>query len=168
MSNTYLTDAAVERCRLPQTGRAEISDSEPGLFLWITSKGRKSWVVIYRLANWPQYIPAPRLNVNPPKEWEGQDDNLFVVRARTHLPGQDERAELPVLMVHQRVPQQDGTKAYWCWTYYDDNRWRLLEPPEALPLYGMENLKGKSVVFLHEGAKAARECTRLAATGLHP
>ena len=49
MAKTHLTDAAVERYRRPQTGRTEISDSEPGLFLWVTASGTKSWVVIYRL-----------------------------------------------------------------------------------------------------------------------
>lgn len=49
MAKTYLTEAAVERYRRPQTGRTEVSDTEPGLFLWITPNGTKSWVVIYRL-----------------------------------------------------------------------------------------------------------------------
>lgn len=49
MAKTHLTDAAVERLRRPQTGRTEISDSEPGLFLWVTPNGTKSWVVIARL-----------------------------------------------------------------------------------------------------------------------
>ena len=49
MAKTHLTEAAVERYRRPQTGRTEVSDTEPGLFLWITPNGTKSWVVIYRL-----------------------------------------------------------------------------------------------------------------------
>ncbi len=49
MAKTHLTDAAVERYRRPQTGRTEASDSEPGLFLWVTANGAKSWAVIYRL-----------------------------------------------------------------------------------------------------------------------
>lgn len=51
MAKTHLTDAAVERHRRPQSGRTEVSDSEPGLFLWITANGAKSWAVIYRLAD---------------------------------------------------------------------------------------------------------------------
>jgi integrase len=51
MAKTHLTDAAVERYRRPQSGRTEVSDSEPGLFLWITPNGAKSWVVVYRLAS---------------------------------------------------------------------------------------------------------------------
>lgn len=49
MGKIHLTEAAVERMRRPQTGRTEVSDTEPGLFLWITPNGTKSWVVIYRL-----------------------------------------------------------------------------------------------------------------------
>lgn len=49
MAKTYLTEAAVERYRRPVKGRTEVSDTEPGLFLWITPNGTKSWVVIFRL-----------------------------------------------------------------------------------------------------------------------
>ncbi|GAA3887455.1 site-specific integrase [Sphingomonas limnosediminicola] len=51
MAKTHLTDAAVERYRRPHAGRTEVSDSEPGLFLWITPNGVKSWAIIYRLAD---------------------------------------------------------------------------------------------------------------------
>jgi hypothetical protein len=49
MAKTHLTDASVERYRRPLEGRTEVSDTEPGLFLWITPNGTKSWAVIYRL-----------------------------------------------------------------------------------------------------------------------
>lgn len=49
MAKIHLTDAAVSRYRRPQQGRIEISDTEPGLFLWITPNGTKSWIVIFRL-----------------------------------------------------------------------------------------------------------------------
>lgn len=49
MAKTHLTEAAVERYRRPAQGRTEVSDSEPGLFLWVTATGTKSWMVIYRL-----------------------------------------------------------------------------------------------------------------------
>lgn len=49
MAKTHLTEAAVERYRRPAIRRIEISDSERGLFLWITPNGTKSWAVIYRL-----------------------------------------------------------------------------------------------------------------------
>ena len=49
MAKTHLTDAAVERYRRPQSGRTEISDAQPGLFLWITPNDTKSWAALYRL-----------------------------------------------------------------------------------------------------------------------
>jgi integrase len=49
MAKTHLTDTAVERYRRPTKGRTEVSDTEPGLFLWITPNGTKSWVTIFRL-----------------------------------------------------------------------------------------------------------------------
>lgn len=51
MAKMHLTDIAVERLRRPQKGRTEVSDSEPGLFLWISPNGTKSWVVRRRAAN---------------------------------------------------------------------------------------------------------------------
>lgn len=50
MAKVHLTEAAVERYRRPLKERTEVSDTEPGLFLWITPNGTKSWVVVYRLA----------------------------------------------------------------------------------------------------------------------
>lgn len=49
MGKIHLTEAAVERYRRPLKGRTEVSDTEPGLFLWITPNGLKSWMAIYRL-----------------------------------------------------------------------------------------------------------------------
>ncbi|HTM95804.1 MAG TPA: integrase arm-type DNA-binding domain-containing protein, partial [Croceibacterium sp.] len=45
------TDAAYRRMPLPKTGRTEVSDSDPGLFYWITANGARTWMVIYRLAD---------------------------------------------------------------------------------------------------------------------
>lgn len=49
MAKKFLTDAAIKNAPRPQTGRKELSDAEPGLFLWITPNGTRSWMVIYRL-----------------------------------------------------------------------------------------------------------------------
>ena len=51
MARKHLTDIAVERYARPANGRTEVSDSEAGLFLWVTASGVKSWAVIYRLPN---------------------------------------------------------------------------------------------------------------------
>lgn len=51
MARKHLTDIAVSNHARPAKGRKEVSDSEAGLFLWITASGVKSWAVIYRLPN---------------------------------------------------------------------------------------------------------------------
>ncbi len=49
MGKRYLTEAMAKNEPRPQKGRKELSDAEPGLFLWITKNGTRTWVVIYRL-----------------------------------------------------------------------------------------------------------------------
>ena len=65
-----------------------------------------------------------------------------------------------VLFVQQRVLLPDG-KADLPWSYWSDGTWRRMEPDGELPLFGLERLKDKSTVFLHEGAKAARDVQRM-------
>lgn len=49
MAKKHLTEAAVERYPRPARGRTEVSDTEPGLYLWITPNGTKSWMVRYNV-----------------------------------------------------------------------------------------------------------------------
>ena len=69
-----------------------------------------------------------------------------------------------IVMLQQRV-EKDGDKAYVPWTYFDDNQWRPLEPEVLLPLWGIDQLKTHGIVFLHEGAKAARAVRRMVEAG---
>jgi len=59
------------------------------------------------------------------------------------------------LLLQHRVDRPDGTKAYFVFTYWSDG-WRQVEPDEGMPLWGLEQLKKYSTIFVHEGAKAAR------------
>ena len=52
--------------------------------------------------------------------------------------------------------EKEGVRGFTFWTYYTDGKWRPLEPDEGLPIWGLEQLNDFKVVFLHEGAKAAR------------
>ncbi len=61
-----------------------------------------------------------------------------------------------ILMVQLRVDQPDGDKNYVPYTYWSDGIWRAAEPEGLLPLWGLDQLKHNSTVFIHEGAKAAR------------
>lgn len=60
-----------------------------------------------------------------------------------------------LVMIQQRRIKK-GDKVYVPWTYWSDEQWRCAEPEGKLPLWGMEDLKDNTTVFIHEGAKAAR------------
>ena len=66
------------------------------------------------------------------------------------------------IMLQSRVTDKNDEKNYvpWCWC--SDGKWRMCEPDGQLPLYGVEQLKDKSIAFIHEGAKSAREAKRIA------
>lgn len=61
-----------------------------------------------------------------------------------------------MVMIQARHEKRDGGKAYYPWTYWDDEMWRQMEPEGPLPLWGIDQLKDNAIVFIHEGAKAAR------------
>lgn len=61
-----------------------------------------------------------------------------------------------VEMIQQRVDPVVGEKKYEPWTFWSDGKWRKQEHGNLLPLWGTQQLKENSIVFLHEGAKAAR------------
>jgi len=61
-----------------------------------------------------------------------------------------------IIMLQVRMDLGEGEKRYVPWTYWDDNQWRKMEPEGPLPLWGIDQLRNQSTVFIHEGAKAAR------------
>jgi hypothetical protein len=61
-----------------------------------------------------------------------------------------------IVMLQARVDLGEGEKKYVPWTYWDDGQWRKMESEGPLPLWGIDQLKNNSTVFIHEGAKAAR------------
>lgn len=83
------------------------------------------------------------------------------------------------LMIHLRVEKGFDGKDYWPWTYWNDGKWRQMEPsfddyPEdtPIPLYGLECLrpivmaevgKRRLRVMIHEGAKPAAFVQRMLA-----
>lgn len=77
----------------------------------------------------------------------------------------DERDQ--IVMLQQRIDPKDSLiegedqKRYVPWTYWDDDKWRNAEPEGGLPLWGLDQLKENSTVFIHEGAKAARTVRRM-------
>lgn len=66
-----------------------------------------------------------------------------------------------IIMLQLRRDAPDGEKNYVPYTYWSDGQWRAAEPEGLLPLWGMEQLKNNTTVFIHEGAKAARAVARM-------
>ena len=89
----------------------------------------------------------------PPGIQDMNDSNLFIFR---DMGGN-------VLMLQYREDKKDGGKAYLPWTYWEDGVWRMAEPDGLLPLWGLEQLKDYKIVFIHEGARAARTCAEMVA-----
>lgn len=96
-------------------------------------------------ARWPELKPLMRV-VNPPKLMrEARPEDVFEFR------DPDRR----IRMVQVRV-EKNGEKEYLPFTYWSDDRWRMCEPDDPLPLFNADKIKDNTTVFIHEGAKAAR------------
>lgn len=99
---------------------------------------------------WPEVKKLSSI-INPPKMIaEAHPDRIFEFR--------DMSGDIIFIQVRQEIK---GEKFYVPWTYWDDDLWRMCEPDGPLPLFGIENLKDNSTVFIHEGAKAARAVQRM-------
>lgn len=61
-----------------------------------------------------------------------------------------------IIFVQKRWYDADGERHYIPWSYWSDEKWRPMEPSDKLPIWGVEQLRSHTSVFLHEGAKAAK------------
>lgn len=66
-----------------------------------------------------------------------------------------------IVMLQARV-ERKGEKAYIPYTYWSDGEWRCCEPDGPLPIFGMDRVKDAAVIFIHEGAKAAKHAQWMA------
>lgn len=66
-----------------------------------------------------------------------------------------------ILMVQTRKDIGTEKKIYQEWTHWESIGWQL-QAPDALPLWGLEQLREHSTVFIHEGAGAAARCRWMA------
>jgi hypothetical protein len=98
-----------------------------------------------RGAEWPTTVPVERISKPPQMIADADRDDVYQFR----------NAEGRIVMVQVRI-ERDGEKNYVPWTYWDDGEWRMCEPDGPLPLYNADRLADAFVVFVHEGAKAAR------------
>jgi len=96
-------------------------------------------------AEWPRHKLLKRL-VDVPEAIKNADPkNVFEFRNKDN--------EIIMLQLKRVVK---GEKSYKSFTYWSDGRWRDIEPEPHLPLWGLNNIKDNSTVFIHEGAAAAR------------
>lgn len=102
-------------------------------------------------AQWPEIKKLPNLFDLPEMLKNAKSEDIFTFRDGDGM----------ITMVQQRIDNSEGGKAYVPWTYWDDGVWRRMEPEGKLPIYGLEQLKQHAVVFIHEGAKAARRMQRM-------
>lgn len=98
-----------------------------------------------KAARWPKHKLCATIRNAPDAIKQTNPEDLFEFR-------DDENN---IVMLQVRRDRDDGTKSYVPYTYWDDDQWRMAEP-EALPLWGIDQLKHFPTVFIHEGAKAAR------------
>jgi hypothetical protein len=101
----------------------------------------------------PEYRKVAAAINLPPQLANAEVESIFEFR--------DQYGQITMLQ-HRLDPRTDTEeKRYVPWTYWSDDKWRPAEPPNRLPLFGLETIQDHTTVFIHEGAKAARFCQRL-------
>jgi hypothetical protein len=109
----------------------------------------ESKAIAAELANpelaFPHSFPVKSLDDAPASLRETKPEDLYIFRDS----GGD------ITFVQQLVLDDNNDKHYYPWSYWSDRKWRQMEP-DLLPLWGLDQLKNNSFIFLHEGAKAAR------------
>ena len=100
-------------------------------------------------ATWPECVFIP----DDISDWP---DNVRVTAEENRFWFRDINGN--ILMGQLRIVNKDGTKSYIPVTKWSDNEYRWVEPEGDLPLWGIEQLKSNSTVFIHEGCKGARRC----------
>jgi hypothetical protein len=94
---------------------------------------------------WPKIKKLSRLQDLPEDVANADPKDVFEFRDLDDM----------IIMLQLRV-ERKGEKSYIPYTFWSDNEWRKMEPEGLLPIWGADQLKEHTTVFVHEGAKAAR------------
>jgi Family of unknown function (DUF5906) len=148
-SGIYWKDIAV--IRISQNGEIKAPDGyEP------TADETQKIIAECQTVEWPRMVHIEVKNERidlPPELKNWPKDQLFFFRSL------DDK----LVMIQQRTVRADGSKHYIPWTFWDDQQWRRAEPEGSLPIYGLEKISNRSIVFVHEGAKSAVAIEKLLA-----
>lgn len=113
---------------------------------------------VWKSYRWPEYQPCLYTGKHLPRNeerfpWSKADPANVAVCW--------DRERQFILCVEERRPRDDGGKDVWIWTPWTDDVWRIAEPPEALPLFGLDTIANAATIFVHEGPKAAKAMQEL-------
>jgi hypothetical protein len=103
-------------------------------------------------------IAAALHNVKWPRPIETEAASLAALERKVgdkaHLSVFWDITRTKIIMAQQRV-EKDGGKYYLPWTYFDDAKWRCMEPEGQLPFWKPPLSSRRDRIMVHEGAKAA-------------
>ncbi len=102
---------------------------------------------------WPEYQPALYTGKHLP---ENEERFPWSKADPVHVAVCWDRERKHILCVEERRPRDDGGKGIWIWTPWDDGDWRVTEPPDSLPLFGLDTIANAATIFVHEGPRKAQ------------
>jgi hypothetical protein len=114
-----------------------------------TAEEQEAITTAFARVDFPKLVTLKAI-AEPPPGVNLSDRNVWVCH--------DFRDE--IVMVLQRYDTKGGGKGFIPWTRWSDGLWRKMEP-DTLPFFGTPGFRNKSVLVLHEGAKAAARLKRL-------
>lgn len=126
-----------------------------------TADEQKAIKVEISAAPFPKSINA-RKDQLPPQLVGVDPRHYFVFR------DQHNADEIAFIQWRRDDPKRDLPFSFW-----SDGEWRMMVPDHLMPLWGLEKLKSAATIFLHEGAKGARDVQAMvdedgAALAAHP
>ncbi|PIE12061.1 MAG: hypothetical protein CSA72_02830 [Rhodobacterales bacterium] len=145
-------DKTVCEIQFDRTGNIEVSNKEVSSKTYEpTDAERDAIKIAFQDFEFPKHFPLAAL-INPPKEFEqASEEDKFVYKT----------AYGRIAMLEVRVDHDNGHKEYIPFIYMSDGHWYRQRPETGNPIYNLEKARDNLVVYIHEGAKAARKAQEL-------